>query len=121
MGSAMAVPATRNGARVTLVGTHLDDAIVRSVAGNGLHPGLGVTLPPTVEPRPWTELGDAMARGPDLLILGVSSAGVGWAIDRIVESAKAPLPILMVTKGLAVTDGAIEILPAIVAREVARR
>ena len=30
---------------IALVGTHLDEEIVRSVAGNGLHPRLGVTLP----------------------------------------------------------------------------
>lgn len=121
MGSAMAVPAAANGHRVTLVGTHLDETIVRSIAGNGLHPGLGVTLPPTVAPRPWTGFADAMAQSPDLLILGVSSPGVGWAIDRIVESARSAVPILMVTKGLAVRDGTIETLPAIVAREVERR
>lgn len=121
MGAAMAVPAARNGARVALVGTHLDEEIVRSVAGNGLHPRLGVTLPPGVEALPWTSFAEAMAGGPDLLILGVSSAGVAWAIDRIAESAKAPVPVLMVTKGLAAVDGTIETLPAIVCREIERR
>jgi glycerol-3-phosphate dehydrogenase (NAD(P)+) len=121
MGSAMALPAAHGGNRVSLVGTHLDEDIVRSVAGNGHHPRLGVTLPDSVEARSWTAFGDAMARRPDLLVLGVSSAGVGWAVDRIVESAKAPLPILMITKGLAVRDGGIEVLPRLVAREIERR
>lgn len=121
MGSAMALPAAHGGNAVALVGTHLDEDIVRSVAGNGLHPRLGVTLPAAVEARPWTGFGAAMAEGADLLVLGVSSAGIAWAIDRIVESVRTPVPVLMITKGLAPRDGNIEVLPHLVAREVERR
>ena len=103
MGSAMAVPAGALGHQIDLVGTHLDEAIVRSVAGNGRHPRLGVTLPETVRAHSWTEFSKVMADAPDLLVLGVSSAGVEWAIDRIVESMREPIPILMITKGLAAT------------------
>jgi glycerol-3-phosphate dehydrogenase (NAD(P)+) len=121
MGSAMTLPAAEGGHRIALVGTHLDEDIVRSVEGNGLHPRLGVTLPATVKARPWTEFGEAMKGAPDLLILGVSSAGIPWAIDRIVESVKSPVPILMITKGLAPRDGGIEVLPRLLAREIERR
>lgn len=121
MGSAMTLPAAEGGGRIDLVGTHLDEDIVRSVAGNGLHPRLGVTLPAAVRAHSWTAFPDVMREKPDLLILGVSSAGVGWAIDRIVESVEQPVPILMITKGLAAAGGTIDILPALVAREVKRR
>jgi glycerol-3-phosphate dehydrogenase (NAD(P)+) len=121
MGSAMTLPACEGGHDITLVGTHLDEDIIRSVAGNGLHPRLGVALPPRVTARPWTAFAGAMGAGPDLLILGVSSAGVAWAVDRIVECARSPTPILMITKGLTPRDGSIEVLPRLVAREVERR
>jgi glycerol-3-phosphate dehydrogenase (NAD(P)+) len=121
MGSAMTLPAIHGGCRVDLVGTHLDEDIIRSVEQSGLHPRLGVALPRQVRPRRWTEFPEAMGELPDLLILGVSSAGVGWAIDRIAESARQPLAILMLTKGLAAQDGGIGILPDLVAREVERR
>ena len=88
MGSAMTLPGAHGGSAIDLVGTHLDEEIIRSVAGNGLHPRLGVTLPASVTAHAWTDFGAAMAKRPELLILGVSSAGVGWAIDRIVESAR---------------------------------
>ena len=121
MGSAMSLPAAHGGHEIALVGTHLDVEIIRSVAGNGLHPRLGVTLPATVKAHAWTGLGEAMAGEPKLLILGVSSAGVDWAIERIVETVKQPLPILMITKGLVPKDGSIEVLPHKVAREVKAR
>ncbi len=121
MGSAMAVPAGALGHDVDLIGTHLDEAIVRSVAGNGWHPRLGLTLPETTHAQDWTRFGEALAKQPDLLVLGVSSAGVNWAIDRIVESMRAPVPILMITKGLHADGEKIEALPIIVAREVKAR
>lgn len=121
MGSAMAMPAGAQGHRVALVGTHLDEAIVRSVAGNGHHPRLGVALPAAVTAHHWAAFSDVMAGAPDLLILGVASAGVEWAISRIVESVRRPLPVLMITKGLAPAGDTIEVLPAIVRREVKAR
>ncbi len=121
MGSAMAMPATARGHRVALVGTHLDDDIIRSVAGNGHHPRLGLALPATVAAHRSTAFADVMAGRPDLLILGVASAGVGWAIERIVESVRHPVPVLMITKGLAPAGDSIAVLPAIVQREVRAR
>jgi glycerol-3-phosphate dehydrogenase (NAD(P)+) len=121
MGSAMTLPAVHGGCQVDLVGTHLDEEIVLSIQESGLHPRLGVALPDEVRPRRWTEFPQAVLASPDLLILGVSSAGVGWAIDRIVETAVEPLPILMLTKGLTARGDHIGILPDMVAREVERR
>lgn len=121
MGSAMAVPAASSGARIALVGTHLDEAIIRSVAGNGHHPRLGLALPSSVTPLTHDHFGEAMAGGVDLLVLGVASAGVDWAIDRIVDAVRRPVPILMITKGLAPRDGTIRVLPEVVREEIRRR
>jgi glycerol-3-phosphate dehydrogenase (NAD(P)+) len=121
MGSAMTLPAAAGGHRIALLGTHLDEEIIRSVEGNGLHPRLGVTLPSEVTAHPWTAFGEAMAARPGLLVLGVASAGVPWAVDRIVESVKSPVPILMITKGLAAREGTIEVLPRLLAREIEGR
>ncbi len=121
MGSAMAVPAGALGHHVDLVGTHLDEAIVRSVAGNGWHPRLGLALPATTRALDWTRLPQAMAEAPDLVLLGVSSAGVGWAIDRLVETLRTPVPILMITKGLHADGETIEALPFVVARALKGR
>ena len=116
MGAAMSLPAHANGRSTHLVGTHLDGEIVRSVAGNGWHPTLKLTLPESVSAADCPALGAALAEDPALVILGVSSAGVDWAIDRLAETMTRPVPLLMITKGLAVADGGIAPLPPYVAR-----
>ncbi|MER8991530.1 hypothetical protein [Mesorhizobium sp. M0678] len=121
MGSAMTLPAAHAGNRITLVGTHLDEEIVGSVASTSHHPRLNITLPDVVTACSWTEFGAAMNDGLDLLVLGVSSAGIPWAIDRIAESIKSPVPILMITKGLAASDEGVEILPHLLAHEIEQR
>ena len=57
----------------------------------------------------------------DLVILGVSSAGVGWAIDRLCEALDRPVPVLMITKGLAPTGEGIDVLPHVVRRALKER
>src|SRR5688572_12723 len=99
MGSALCVPLADRGHDVRLIGTPLDAAIVRSVAASRLHPTLGMELPASVRCAPDAEL-EAHAEEADAIVVGVSSAGVGWA-----ASALGPVlqrrnrPVLMVSKG----------------------
>ncbi|HSZ27614.1 MAG TPA: hypothetical protein VK768_05465 [Chthoniobacterales bacterium] len=121
MGSAMAVVAGDSGHSVALIGTHLDVAIINSIKETGLHPKLGVALPSTVKAYQWDRFGEAFGRSADLLILGVSSAGVDWAIDHVVEVVVNAPPVLMITKGLVPQKASIELLPRVVAREFEAR
>jgi glycerol-3-phosphate dehydrogenase (NAD(P)+) len=114
MGSAMCLPAAAAGHGIDLVGTHLDEEIVRSVQGNGFHPRLGVTLPAATTAHHWPAFRGLVGPDVDLVILGVSSAGVGWAIDRLCEALDRPVPVLMITKGLAPTGEGIDVLPHVV-------
>jgi glycerol-3-phosphate dehydrogenase (NAD(P)+) len=121
MGSAMAVPAAAAGHKIALIGTHLDTGIIRSVAADRWHPGLSVTLPQGVAAHDWTEADVVLSAGPDLVVLGVASAGVAWAIERLAKGLKRPVPILMITKGLSASGSMIEILPKLVKRELSRQ
>jgi glycerol-3-phosphate dehydrogenase (NAD(P)+) len=121
MGSAMAVVASDRGHSVALVGTPLDEEILRSIEEKRLHPKLGVRLPPNVTAWRWERFSEALERGADLLVLGVSSAGVDWAVDQIVAVVVNPLPVLMITKGLVPKGASIEVFPNVVARELERR
>ncbi len=121
MGSAMAVVTADNGHNVALVGTHLDEEIISSIERTSLHPRLRVRLPSSVTAYRWEGLDQALGGGADLLILGTSSAGVGWAIDRMVEVELNPLPVLMITKGLVTREASFELLPKVVAKEFERR
>lgn len=121
MGSAMSLPASAKGHSVDLVGTFLDTDSVRSVQGNGLHPRLGITLPETVAAYEWTDFASRVDDETALIILGVSSAGVTWAIEQLAGALTRPIPVLMITKGLSPENGKIEVFPSIVARELEAR
>jgi glycerol-3-phosphate dehydrogenase (NAD(P)+) len=121
MGSAMILPARDKGHEVRLVGTHLDQAIIDSVTKTGRHPRLNVELPEGVKPYPHNDFAKALGGDTDLIILGVSSAGVGWAIERLCEALTRPVPVMMITKGLMPANDTILPLPDFVRSEVKRR
>lgn len=100
MGTAFCMPWVDAGHDVSLVGTHLDAAIIDAVLAGGAHPGLGVPLDPSVKCCQVQQLGAALA-GADAVVLGVSSAGIEWAARALAPAlSEAPRPVLMVSKGL---------------------
>ncbi len=106
MGSALAVPASDNGHAVTLVGTPLDsEPVARMKQPGGVHPKLDEPLSPAVRILADDELRpDHMAEA-DLVVIGVSSPGVSWAVQRLNETLKVRKPVAFVTKGLERRDG----------------
>lgn len=110
MGSALCVPLADRGHEVRLIGTPLDAAIVSSVAHSRVHPTLGVELPPSVRCEPVAQL-EKLAEDAEAIVLGVSSAGVGWAADALSPVlARRNLPVLMVSKGLQYQSGELHVL-----------
>ena len=121
MGSAMCLPARDRGHAVRLVGTHLDREIIDSVKTSGRHPKLNVKLPDGVQGFHYEDFASALSTDTDLIVLGVSSAGVNWAIDRLCEALKDPVPVVMITKGMHPEQAKLTALPDRVAAEVKRR
>ncbi len=121
MGSAMCLPAADRGHKVRLVGTHLDREIIDSVKASGRHPKLNVKLPDGIAGFHHEDFATALGTDTDLIVLGVSSAGVNWAIDRLCEALKGPVPTVMITKGMHPEDAKLTALPDRVAAEVKRR
>lgn len=99
MGSAIALPAHDNGHTVRLVGTHLDSAIIASLQQAGLHTTLKLALPRAISAYPAERLREALAEV-DLVVCGVSTAGIGWAAQALAAALPHTVPILSVTKGL---------------------
>jgi len=120
MGSAFAQLLADSGNEVMLVGTHLDGDIIDRVRADGIHPKLNVKLPEKVQPFFNEELEDIMKAQAELIVLGVNSAGVDWAVERIGPNLNAPVPILMLTKGLNAQNMSFEILPKIVEKGLIR-
>jgi glycerol-3-phosphate dehydrogenase (NAD(P)+) len=110
MGSALCVPLVDRGHRVRLVGTHLDDDIIRSLRAKGIHPKLGLELPRAIEPFPFDEIERAM-QGVELMGVGVSSPGVRWAGEQLARFVRPEVPIVMITKGLELDAGGLRPLP----------
>src|SRR5688572_21982842 len=110
MGSALCVPLVDAGHEVRLVGTHLDAGIISELAKSATHTTLKLELPRAIRPYAVEELGEAL-RGSDVIALGVSSAGVAWAAERLREHPIGDRPILMITKGLELGSGRLRILP----------
>lgn len=101
MGTALAVPGAENGHRVMLAGTPLDGEPVRRLKQKGgVHPKLDEPLSPSVEILADEEVTPGHAAEADLIVVGVSSPGIGWAVGRLNGLLKAPKPVAFVTKGL---------------------
>jgi len=111
MGSAFCFPAADAGNTVRLVGTHLDQDWIKSIQETGIHPKLKIKLPETVVPLFHDQLGEALDAANDLIVLGVSSAGVGWAIERLGAAWKRSASVLMLTKGLHAHNDTLQIFP----------
>ncbi len=110
MGTAFTVPLADSGHEVALVGTHLDAEIVAALRAGGPHPRLGATPHRRVTPHTHDELPRVLA-GADLVVLGVSSPGIPWAAAALGPVLTPGLPIVVLTKGMAVEGGTLRILP----------
>jgi glycerol-3-phosphate dehydrogenase (NAD(P)+) len=108
MGSAMTLPFSDRGFDVQLVGTPMDGAIVESVKAKNFHPRLNVTLPAGVRAIAHDEYVKDQS---EFILLGVASAGVAWAIQKLSSVLDKPTPILMITKGLS---SSLQTLPDVV-------
>ena len=103
MGSALAFPARENGNEVRLVGTHLDREIIENCKKTNRHLKFTKDFPSGVEYYQIEELQKAVS-GADFIICGVSSFGVEWFRDVILEKLPENVPVISVTKGLMNTE-----------------
>jgi glycerol-3-phosphate dehydrogenase (NAD(P)+) len=113
MGTALAIPLIDRGHDVRLVGTHLDDEIVASLKQSSVHPKLKLEIPKGIRPFFHHELAQA-AEGVELWALGVSSAGITWATERLAPHVRRDTPVFMITKGLVLEGQKLMALPDVV-------
>jgi glycerol-3-phosphate dehydrogenase (NAD(P)+) len=113
MGTALTLPLLDRRHDVRLVGTHLDREIVDSLQANRVHPKLRVDLPDALRPFHLEALDEA-AEGADAIVLGVSSAGIPWAVETIAPWVRPGQLLFMITKGLVFRHGRVLTLPEVV-------
>ena len=105
MGSAFAVPCLENKNDVTLIGTHLEDDLIDNIkSNNNLHPVLKTELPSQLKVEKYDRLKSILKERKDIIVAGVSSIGIEWFVDQIAKDYKKNLPIILLTKGLAIDE-----------------
>jgi len=104
MGSALTVPATDNGHRVALWGTHLDGPLIDAVRAGRPHPKLGLVLPSTVRAFGSGALAAALEDA-ELVINAVTSDGAVPVLAKAAPMLSPRVPVLSVSKGLAARGG----------------
>lgn len=106
MGSAIAIPAASHSRNhVTLVGSPLDDEIINQVQEKRHHPTLNTRLPDTINALRLDELSSTTLHEAELIVVGVSSAGIAWLTNYLETQACHPPALALVTKGLVEHPG----------------
>jgi len=105
MGSAFTVPCVDNNNEVTLVGTHLENELIATIKKNkNYHPALKTNLSARLNIERFENLKSTIEKGTDVIVAAISSVGIKWFSDEISKFYKKKLPIIILTKGLAVEN-----------------
>lgn len=103
MASALTFPLFENRNEIRLVGTPLDEDIIAQLRKNDYHPKLRRTLHHGIQYYTCDEMDDVI-RGTDVFLCGVSSFGVNWFAECVVDRIPAGIPVISVTKGMIKAD-----------------
>ena len=105
MGSAFTVPCVDNNNEVTLVGTHLENELIAGIKKNkNYHPSLKTNLSAKLNVERFENLKSIIEKGTDVIVAAISSVGIEWFSNEISKYYKKKLPIILLTKGLAVEN-----------------
>jgi len=106
MGSALAATAATHASNnVTLAGSPLDNEITTSINHNRHHPTLKVDIAENINCIAEADLSTTTMQSADIIVIGVSSPGVAWAVRKIQHFNISPKCVALVTKGLVSTGG----------------
>jgi len=105
MGSAFSIPCLENKNDVTLVGTHLENSLIQNIKLNkNIHPALNTSLPESLKIESFEKLNKILEAGTDVIVCGISSVGIEWFVEQISKNYKKNMPIVLLTKGLAIFE-----------------
>jgi len=116
MGTAFAFPCSDNNHNVTIVGTFLENDFIEEVNNTRIHPTLNCEIPKSVKFYKFDHLQDCFNEKVDLIVVAVISKGIDWACKELNKVYKSDIPILILTKGLAINGAKYEVLAHKIAR-----
>ena len=110
MGTAFSFPCSDNGHSVSIIGTHLENDFIDKINSTKKHPALDCEVQKNVEFFKFERLKEEITKKIDLVVIAVTSKGIEWASNEISKVLKRNVPILILTKGLAVNNNNFEVL-----------
>ena len=110
MGTAFSFPCSDNNHAVSIIGTHLENEFIDLINIKKKHPSLNCDIPKNVKLLKFDKLGEEINKKVDLIVVAVISKGIEWASTELSKILKSNIPILILTKGLAVTNNNYEVL-----------
>ena len=110
MGTAFSVPCSDNNHNVSIIGTHLEDKFIDELNLKKKHPALNCEFSKNVKFLKFEKLGEEINKKKDLIVIAVVSKGIEWVSSELSKVLKKNIPILMLTKGLAVNNNKYELL-----------
>jgi len=120
MSSAISIPASDNGHKVTLLGTDYDDEIIKCINENKFHPSFENKFNNNVSALYSNNLNQKIIDSSDLIIIGVSSSGIDWCLNKLKKFNLNNKNFLLITKGLYINNNnEIDILPNKIINQIA--
>ena len=111
IGTAFSFPCSDKNHLVTIIGTHLDNNFIDQInSKDKTHPILQCIVPKNVRFLKFEKLGEEINNKIDLIVVAVSSKGIEWASVELSKVLKEKIPILILTKGLAINNNKYEVL-----------
>ena len=110
MGTAFSFPCSDNNHAVSIIGTHLENDFIDQINSKRKHPALNCDVPKSVKFSKFEKLGEEINKKVDLVVVAVTSKGIEWASIELSKVLKNNIPILILTKGLAINNNNYEML-----------
>ena len=110
MGTAFSYPCSDNNHDVTIIGTHLEDDFIDLINSQKKHPILDCGIAKNVKFLKLKNLSEEINKKVDLIVVAVVSKGIEWASLQLCKVLKNNVPILILTKGLSISNNNYEIL-----------
>ena len=110
MGTAFSFPCSDNNHVVSIIGTHLENDFIDQINSKNKHPLLNCDVPKNVKFSKFEKLKEEINKNVDLIVVAVISKGIEWASTELSKVLKSNIPILILTKGLAINNNNYEML-----------
>ena len=111
IGTAFSYPCSDKNHLVTIIGTHLDNNFIDQInSKDKTHPILQCIVPKNVRFLKFEKLREEIINKVDLIVVAVSSKGIEWVCAELSKVLAKKIPILILTKGLAINNNKYEVL-----------